>query len=151
MGRTRRIISALRPMLFFLVLASLGGGCATLSPLPEGAYLEGSIDPLRERWNGRVGRYSYDDALVDMGSPTALTQGSNVVVASWRQESVRNISIPLAPPPTPQRYGAQAYGPSLYEPLRGGSITKQVVHGSELRLVFRKSDGVLADWRYEEW
>lgn len=97
----------------FVVIIGLLAGCGTTSPLVN--------------WNQRVGHYSYDLALVDLGTPvrsTTLSDGS--VVADWRTQRstlgsgrpagyATQVSLddpmPEATPPLPNEYLRLTFGP----------------------------------------
>jgi hypothetical protein len=97
----------------FVVIIGILTGCGTTSPLVN--------------WNERIGNYSYDLALVDLGTPvrsTTLSDGS--VVADWKTRSstpgsgtpsgfVTQVSLddsmPETTPPLPNEYLRLTFGP----------------------------------------
>jgi hypothetical protein len=108
-----RIFLRLAP---FLALGVWLAGCAT-----------GRVD-----WNARVGHYTYDQAVTEMGPPNShakLTDG--VIVAEW-----------LINRGTTYVYGT----PGPYGYYYGGPLTAQTMPGRFLRLTFG-ANGQLAAWK----
>jgi len=109
--------------LLLTVLAMLDAGCAS-SPKPD--------------WNERIGNYTFDDAVRELGQPissTKLKDGTNV--AEWLLKFGQ----------MPFGYGTARYGP-------GGGVSQGVTYvpptqSQFLRLTFG-SDGKLQRWnKYE--
>ena len=107
-------------MLFRSVLALLDAGCAS-SPKPD--------------WNERIGNYTFDDAVRELGSPvssTKLQDGTNV--AEWLLKFGSQM---------PVGYGSARFGP-------GGGVSQGVTfipptQSQFLRLTFG-TDGKLQRW-----
>ncbi len=107
-------------LMFLLLIA----GCAT-----------------RPKWDERIGRYTYGEALLELGMPSHQTRLPNGnMLAEWR---IR--------PPTP---GSVGYGPAAeYHTAgileRGGSRRTPPQPGRVLVLYFSESEKLL-NWRVEE-
>src|SRR5258705_4238554 len=114
-----------RPALGRMMVLSLGlllGGCTT----PK-------ID-----WAGRVGIYTYDQAVIDMGPPDRYAKlGDGTVVAEWLTR--RGYSYGYAP----VWYGSPHY---YYGPFYPGYIDTYTYPNYYLRLVFGP-DGRLKTWK----
>ena len=89
-------------------------------------------------WQARVGRYTYDQAVLELGPPdkqATLTDGT--VVADWmtRQSGVETVAVgPFA-----------GYGPYCYGPFYPAYVT-HYVPGYFLRLIFDPG-GTLEGWK----
>lgn len=108
-----RALTVMKRTLGWVTVLILLAACSTTSPLVD--------------WNRRIGHYSYDLALEDLGVPvrsTTLTDGS--IVADWRTRrstpgfvdqvgyitSVASESpIPNYAPPVPNQYLRLTFGP----------------------------------------
>jgi len=112
-------------MLWFLLLVGLlGGGCVT----------------PRIDWAARVGHYTYDQAVINLGPPdkyAGLTDGT--IVAEWLTH--RGYVT------TYGSFGSWGYGPYGYGPPYPGSLAYTGVSPDYyLRLVFGP-DGKLRAWK----
>ncbi len=113
-----KALSFLRPVAFAL-LVSLGLahlGCSTTK----------KVD-----WNSRVGSYTYDQAIVELGPPDKQTKISDgKTVAEW----------------VTRRSGGLSVGTGLYGGSAGVGVSQSVGAGDRwLRLTFDTS-GRLSDW-----
>jgi hypothetical protein len=113
-----------------------GGAWKWLVPLLAALLSTGCASPKID-WSARVGNYTYDQAVLDMGPPdksATLTDG--VVVADWMTHRAETI---VAPEPyflSPGSY----FGPLT--PVR----TETHVPARYLRLTFG-ADGKLKTWK----
>ena len=91
----------------------------------------------RVNWAGRVGSFTYDQAVLDLGPPdkeATLTDGTRV--ADWMTRRGGNYYAPVGP------YGCGSYGYGIGNPFYLDYRTPD----SFLRLMFG-SDGILIDWK----
>ncbi len=72
---------------------------------------------------------TYDDALLKWGEPTSNVEGKETYIVIWRNEKKGEITIA---------------GP------QGTTFTKQVIKGSELRLMFDKATNKMIKWEFKE-
>jgi hypothetical protein len=110
----------MKTKLFLLALvAMLFAGCAT----------------TQTNWNARIGSYTYDQAIIDLGPPdksAKLTDGRKVAEWITRYSNGSNVAIASGFGPYPGGVGfIQSTGPQYYE--------------SKLRLVFG-TNNVLTEW-----
>ena len=106
------------------LLAWILGGCATTKPV---------------NWEGRVGEYTFDDAVLEMGPPdkaAELTDGTKVT--EWTDRSPRS--------------GVFLFGfwTGYHRQHRGTSLSQTSVRSpyeSYLRLTF-DPQGILKEWSY---
>jgi hypothetical protein len=86
----------------------------------------------RVDWAARVGHYTYDQAVAEMGPPDREAKvGDGSIVAEW-----------LLYRGTTYVYGT----PGPYGPYYGGSVTTQTAPSSFIRLTFGPN-GQLAAWK----
>jgi hypothetical protein len=99
--------------------------------------LAGCVSPPKIDWKARVGNYTYDQAVAELGLPdksTTLTDGT--VIADWLTRRAQTVSAPepyLLPPGT-------YFGPLTPMP------SETTVPAQYLRLTFGP-DGKLKSWR----
>ena len=94
-------------------------------------WLVGCVTP-RVDWNARVGHYTYEQAVLDMGPPdrdAKLADGTNV--AEWLLN---------------RGYTYVTGGPGPYGPFYGGTASAYTAPSQFLRLTFGP-DGQLAAWK----
>jgi hypothetical protein len=100
--------------------------------------LTGCVSPPKIDWKARIGIYTYDQAVAELGSPDKSTTVSDgTVVADWLTRRAQTVSAPepyLLPPGT-------YFGPDTPMP------SETTVPAQYLRLTFRP-DGKLKSWRY---
>ena len=94
-------------------------------------WLTGCATP-RVDWAARVGHYTYEQAVLDLGPPDKHAKlADETIVAEWLTD----------------RGGTYAYSsPGLYGPYYGGYINTYTTPGRFLRLTFGP-DGQLAAWK----
>ena len=109
-----------------LLLALVAAGCAT----------------ERIDWTARIGHYSYDQAVIDLGPPdkdAKLSDGT--IVAEWLTHRGHNY---YSYPPMAYGYSPWYYGP-YYGPYYGGGYFDSSPNYF-LRLIF-SPEGLLKTWK----
>jgi len=111
-----------------VVLSLLAGACAS-GP---------KIDVSEAEWRGRIGTYTYEQALAELGPPNVVGESNEGKTAEWviRQSPATSFSFGV---------GGGSYGGGA---ARGGGVGTTVSPppgGEYLRLRFDK-DGKLAEW-----
>jgi len=111
------------------------------------AWLTGCATTPQIDWNSRVGVYSYDQAVIDMGPPDKSARLSNgATVVEWKTSTGRYYSSPA-----PFGYYGVPYGAPYggrYGTYPGYVMSPQYIDKSPdkfLRLVFDPT-GMLASW-----
>ena len=108
-----------------LLLGLLLGGCAT---------------PPKIDWSSRIGTYTYEQAILELGPPdkhATLSDGSTVAEWLLRRGYTRAYS---------PYFGYGYYGPWYYGGFWPGYVDTYTSPNSFIRLIFG-SDGVLKDWK----
>jgi len=112
----------------------LARGCIAAVAL---LFLAGCVS-ARINWDARVGTYTYDQAVLELGPPDKKEQlGDGVIVAEWLTHSGRA-----------RIYSAYGYGPGSYwgyGPLYAPSV-ESWAPDYFIRLVFNR-DGRLQSWK----
>ena len=114
--------------LLLIVLVLLIGSCATAPRI--------SVED--SRWGARIGTYTYQDALTELGEPQMISESSEGKFAEW----VLRQSIPFS---IGFGFGGAGYG---HHTSTGGGVGASVSpppSGEYLRLRF-DPDGKLAEW-----
>ena len=111
----------------FAVLLCFGlMGCATTQsnqPTP-------SLDRL-------IGHLTYDEAIMKLGKPISVTQGTNVFMAEWNNE-YQNTNL------------GKSFGNALSIMGGGRPVASAVeTHVSQLRLSFDKQTNTLVSWLFD--
>ena len=100
--------------------------------LPLALVLFGCSTTKKVDWNSRVGSYTYDQAIVELGPPDKQTKINNgKTVAEWVTRSSGGLSV----------------GTGLYGSHTGVGVSQSVGSSDHwLRLTF-DTNGLLADWK----
>ena len=101
-----------------LVLAGFGSGCATRP----------KVDPTID-WNSRVGSYTYDQALAEIGKPDAVTETGEGRVVDWILKQSPSMSFGFG-------VGNAIVGPHMGTGVGVGTSVTPPPHGEYLRLIF---------------
>jgi|SRR6266850_4001427 len=109
-----------------LVLALLVQGCATRP----------KVDP-RIDWNSRIGSYSYEEAVNEIGQPDAVVDSSEGRVADWILKRSPNVSFGFG-------VGTGVYGPNVGSGVGVGTTVSPPPHGEYLRLTFDQQNRLKA-------
>ena len=103
-----------------LMAATLLLGCATSSPA---------------RWDHRIGTYSWEDAVAELGPPDRVTEETGgVKVAEWIQSRTEGMLAPSSP------------SVPLREQTLGTSNTSGTVAPAKILRLSFTPDGKLLDW-----
>jgi hypothetical protein len=114
--------------LFFIVLSLLAGSCA--SGRKETAS---TID-----WGSRIGTYTYEEALADLGEPDVISQSSEGRIAEWVLRQSPNVSFSFG-------FGGASYGHHSGTGAGVGTTVSPPPSGEYLQLKFDEEDK-LASW-----
>ena len=124
-------MKALAPLLVSVVIAL--AGCSS-SPKPRLSKSEARAI----NWSERVGAYTYDQAIADLGHPLVTGESAEGLTAEWVLRSSPRISFGLG-------VGGGTYGPGTGIGAGVGSTVSPPPHGENLRLTFGE-DGKLKEW-----
>src|SRR3954466_8656350 len=108
----------LRKSLTAALLALFLGACAT----------HPKVDP-RVDWNSRIGSYSYEEAVNEIGKPDSVADSSEGRIADWILHRSPNISFGFG-------VGTGVGGPHVGTGVGVGPSVSPPPHGEYLRLVF---------------
>jgi hypothetical protein len=114
--------------LLFILLPLLAGGCASGTK----ATVK-NID-----WGSRIGTYTYEEALADLGEPNVIGESSEGKIAEWVLKRSPNVSFGIG-------FGGGSYGHHTSTGMGVGTTVSPPPSGEYLRLKFDK-DGKLAEW-----
>jgi hypothetical protein len=117
-------------MTFFLliVLALLAGGCAS-----------GTKATIKDiDWGSRIGAYTYEEALAELGEPDVIGQSSEGKIAEWVLQRSPNVSFGFG-------FGSGSFGRHTSTGVGVGTTVSPPPSGEYLHLRFN-NDGKLAEW-----
>jgi hypothetical protein len=114
--------------LLLIVLALLAWSCASGTK----ATVQ-NID-----WTSRIGTYTYDEALAELGEPDVIGQSGEGRIAEWGLQRSPNVSFGFG-------LGGTSYGSRSATGVGVGTTVSPPPSGEYLRLRFDK-DGKLAEW-----
>ena len=115
-----------RSILTALLLAA--GGCAT----------HPKVDP-NINWNSRIGSYTYEQALAELGRPDAVVESSAGKAADWILKRGSQMSFGLG-------VGHSVFGPHVGTGVGVGTSVSPPPHGQYLHLAF-DPEGKLTSWQ----
>jgi hypothetical protein len=122
------LIMKLRRLLF-IVLVLLVGGCAS-----------GTKAVIKDvDWGSRIGTYTYEEALAEMGKPDVIGQSSEGTIAEWVLERSPNVTFGFG-------FGGVGYGRHTSTGVGVGTTVSPPPSGEYLHLRF-DNEGKLAEWR----
>src|SRR5436190_35493 len=101
-----------------ILSAMLLFGCATRP----------KVDPNID-WNVRIGNYTYEQAVAELGKPDAVAESSDGTVVDWILHRSPNVSFGVG-------MGHSVYGPGIGTGVGVGTSVAPPPHGDYLRLVF---------------
>ena len=110
------------------VLALLAGGCASGS--------KASVKDID--WGSRIGTYTYEEALADLGEPDVIGQSSEGRIAEWVLQRSPNVSFGLG-------FGGVGYAHHTSTGVGVGTTVSPPPSGEYLHLSF-DNDGLLTEW-----
>jgi hypothetical protein len=114
--------------LSLIVLVFLAGSCASG---PKANIKE--ID-----WGGRIGTYTYEEALTELGEPDVISQSSEGTIAEWVLQRSPNVTFGFG-------FGGVGFGHHTSTGVGVGTTVSPPPSGEYLHLRFDK-DGKLAEW-----
>ena len=111
-----------------IVLVFLIGSCAS-----------GPKTNIKEiDWRGRIGTYTYEEALAELGEPDVIGESSEGMVAEWMLRRSPMVSFGFG-------FGSGGYGHHSGAGVGVGTSVSPPPSGEYLRLRFDKDDK-LAEW-----
>jgi hypothetical protein len=113
--------------LSFMVLALLTGGCAS----GPSANIK-DID-----WRSRIGTYTYEDALAELGEPDVVSETNEGTIAEWVIRRSPNVSFGFG-------FGGVGYGHHSSTGVGVGTTVSPPPSGEYLHLRFDR-DGTLVE------
>lgn len=119
-----------------LLLLSIVVGLAGCSSSPKPRLSKSEARAIN--WGERVGSYTYDQAIADLGHPIVTGESAAGRTAEWALRSSPRISFGLG-------VGGGSYGPHTGIGAGAGSTVSPPPHGENLRLTF-DPDGKLKEW-----
>jgi len=111
----------------FMALLVMVAGCAT----------QPKVDPNID-WNGRVGSYTYDQAVAELGQPDVIGESNEGRSADWVTKRGGNFSFGFG-------MGNAVYGPHGGAGVGVGTTISPAPRGEYLHLAFGP-DGKLTGW-----
>jgi uncharacterized membrane protein YgcG len=113
---------------FIIVLILLAGACAS-SP---------KINISDAEWKGRIGTYTYEQALAELGPPNVVAESNEGRTAEWVISQSPATSFSFG-------FGRGSYGGGTSTGVGAGTTISPPPGGESLRLRFDKN-GNLAEW-----
>jgi hypothetical protein len=114
--------------LLLIVLVFLAGGCAS-----------GTKATVKDiDWGSRIGTYTYEEALAELGEPNVMGESSEGKIAEWVLRRSPMVSFGLG-------FGTGGYGHHTSTGVGVGTSVSPPPSGEYLHLRFDK-DGKLAEW-----
>jgi hypothetical protein len=134
-GHRVRFMRTLSSLL--LLAASLAlAGCASSSS--SGTTKPAKVDPKTVNWSERIGAYTYDQAVGELGKPAIVGESSAGKTAEWVLSRSPRMSFGFG-------VGGGSYGSGGGVGVGVGSGVSPPPHGENLRLTF-DPDGKLKEW-----
>jgi hypothetical protein len=117
--------------LFVAALCALATGCASSSK-------SGKPDPKTVNWSERIGAYTYEQAVADMGKPAVVGESNDGRSAEWVLRRSPRMSFGFG-------VGTGSFGPHSAVGVGVGSSVSPPLSGEYLQLKFGP-DGQLKEW-----
>ncbi len=96
------------------------------------------VDPRTINWNERVGSYTYDQAIAELGKPAITGESGDGKTAEWILQRSPQMSFGFG-------VGGGGYGSHSMAGVGVGSSVSPPSHGENLRLRFDQ-EGKLKEW-----
>ncbi len=114
--------------LLIILIMALGAACAS-GP---------KINVSEAEWKGRIGTYTYEQAVAELGPPNVVRESGEEKIAEWviRQSSATSFSFGFA---------GGSYGGNTSRGMGAGTTVSPPPSGEYLHLRFDQS-GKLAEW-----
>jgi hypothetical protein len=96
------------------------------------------VDPKKVNWSERIGNYTFDQAMVELGQPALVGESSAGKTAEWVLRRSPQMSFGFG-------VGGGSYGSGGGVGVGVGSGISPPPHGENLRLIF-DADGKLKEW-----
>src|SRR5437867_13033181 len=124
------------PSLLLLAVAATLTGCASQSRTAK-------VDPKTINWNERVGSYTYDQAVAELGKPAITGESGDGKTAEWIRQRSPQTSFSFG-------MGGGGYGSHSAVGVGVGSSVSPPPHGQSLRLKLDQDSKPKewSKWRY---
>ena len=106
--------------------------------LAEGCASDNRVTVKDSDWGGRIGTYTYQEALAELGEPQMIGESSEGKIAEWVLRQGVPFSIGFG-------FGGAGYGHHTSTGVGVGTSVSPPPSGEYLRLRFDR-DGTLAEW-----
>ncbi len=114
--------------LLLIVLALPVGGCAS-----------GTKATVKDiDWGSRIGTYTYEEALAELGEPNVIGESSEGKIAEWVLQRSHNVTFGFG-------FGSGSFGRHTSTGVGVGTTVSPPPSGEYLHLRF-DNDGKLAEW-----
>jgi hypothetical protein len=115
-----------------ILVILLLGGCATRPKINP------NID-----WNSRIGSYTYEQTLAELGKPDVIAESSDGRTMDWIIKRSPNMSFGFG-------VGNALYGPHVGTGVGVGTTVAPPPHGEYLRLIFDQQNRLKA-WTHQRY
>jgi hypothetical protein len=132
--RQMKILTSILLQAAILILA----GCASSSSGTAKPAKPVKVDPKTVNWGERIGTYTFDQAMVELGRPALVGESSAGRTAEWVLRRSPQMSFGFG-------VGGGSYGSGGGVGVGVGSGISPPPHGENLRLIF-DPDGKLKEW-----
>jgi hypothetical protein len=136
-----RTCLSLLPLASILILV----GCASSSSSTSSSSAStakpskpAKVDPRKINWSERIGTYTFDQALAELGKPAAVGESNAGKTAEWVLRRSPRMSFGFG-------IGGGSYGSGGGVGVGVGSGVSPPPHGENLRLTF-DTEGKLKEW-----
>jgi len=113
-------------------------GCASSSSSTVKPAKPVKVDPKTVNWGERIGTYTFDQALAELGGPALVGESSAGKTAEWVLRRSPQMSFGFG-------VGGASYGSGGGVGVGVGSGISPPPHGENLRLIF-DAEGKLKEW-----
>jgi len=117
---------------FFSIFASLSLCTLFVASCASRPKVDPKID-----WNSRIGSYTYEQAVAELGKPDSVADSNDGKIADWVLKRSPNISFGFG-------VGGGSFGPNVGTGVGVGTSVTPPPHGEYLRLVFDPQDKLSA-------
>lgn len=131
--------------LLFVAASLILAGCASSSSSSSSSNAKPAkppkpvkVDPKTVNWSERIGSYTFDQAMVELGRPALVGESSAGRTAEWVLRRSPQMSFGFG-------IGGGSYGSGGGVGVGVGSGVSPPPHGENLRLIF-DAEGKLKEW-----
>ena len=117
--------------LVLATLATMAVGCSSTAKSPK-------PDPAKINWTERIGSYTYEQVVAELGNPAVIGESNEGRLAEWVLRRSAHVSFGFG-------VGTGSYGPHGGVGVGVGSTMSPPPRGDYLQLKFG-ADGKLREW-----